>query len=73
MEWKIGSYSVSDIQDYFKTDNPPIKNTCNKNRRQNYIDKIDENVPPLEITEVALVHSNIVNNDYQHHPRDFCS
>ena len=26
-------------------------------------DKNDENVPHLEITEVALVHGNIVNND----------
>ena len=28
-------------------------------------DKNGENVPHLEITEVALVHGNIVNNDYQ--------
>ena len=28
-------------------------------------DKNGENVPHLEITEVMLVHSNIVNNDYQ--------
>ena len=28
-------------------------------------DKIGENVPPLEITEVVLVHCDIVNNDYQ--------
>ena len=28
-------------------------------------DKISENVPHLEITEVALVHCNIVNNNYQ--------
>ena len=28
-------------------------------------DENDENVPHLEITEVALVHCNIVNNDYQ--------
>ena len=28
-------------------------------------DKNDENVPHLEIAEVALVHCNIVNNDYQ--------
>ena len=28
-------------------------------------DKNGENVPHLEITEVALVHCNIVNNDYQ--------
>ena len=28
-------------------------------------DENDENVPHLEITEVILVHCNIVNNDYQ--------
>ena len=28
-------------------------------------DKSSENVPHLEITEVVLVHCNIVNNDYQ--------
>ena len=28
-------------------------------------DKNGENVPYLEITEVILVHCNIVNNDYQ--------
>ena len=28
-------------------------------------DKNGENVPRLEITEVILVHCNIVNNDYQ--------
>ena len=28
-----------------------------------------ENVPHLEITEVVLVHCNIVNNDYQHNTR----
>ena len=28
-------------------------------------DKNGENVPHLEITEVALVHCDIVNNDYQ--------
>ena len=27
-------------------------------------DKSSENVPHLEITEVVLVHCNIVNNDY---------
>ena len=32
-------------------------------------DKIGENVPHLEITEVGLVHCNIVNNDYQQDPR----
>ena len=29
----------------------------------------DENVPHLEITEVVLVHCNIVNNDYQQDSR----
>ena len=28
-------------------------------------DKIGKNVPHLEITEVVLIHYNIVNNDYQ--------
>ena len=28
-------------------------------------DKSGENVPHLEITEVVLLHFNIVNNDYQ--------
>ena len=28
-------------------------------------DKNDENVPHLEITELVIVHCNIVNNDYQ--------
>ena len=32
-------------------------------------DKNDENVPHLEITEVVLVHGNIVNNDYQQDSR----
>ena len=29
-------------------------------------DENGENVPHLEITEVILVHYNIINNDYQH-------
>ena len=32
-------------------------------------DKNDKNVPNLEITEVVLVHCNIVNNDYQQDSR----
>ena len=32
-------------------------------------DKNGENVPHLEIAEVVLVHSNIVNNDYQQDSR----
>ena len=29
-------------------------------------DENGENVPHLDITEVVLVHCNIVNNDYEH-------
>ena len=39
-------------------------------------DKNSENVPHLEITEVVLVHCNIVNNDYQQDSRvnkPFCT
>ena len=95
-----GSYSVSDIQDYFEyiwkkhgesTDKPSVQIYVNKieNRvifkiengyslelltpetikllgsTENKItkDKSGENVTHLEITEVVLVHCNIVNND----------
>ena len=37
-----------------------IGSTENKTNK----DKNGENVPPLEITEVVLVHSKNVNNDY---------
>ena len=97
-----GSYSVSDIQDYFEyilkkhgedIDKPSVQIYVNKieNRvtfkikngyslelltpetmkllgsTENKItkDKNGENLPHFEITEVVLVHGNIVNNDYQ--------
>ena len=101
-----GSYSVSDIQDYFEyilkkhgenIDNPSVKIYVNKieNRitfkikngyslelltsetmkllgsTENKITKYKngENVPHVEITEVVLVHCNIVNNDYEQDSR----
>ena len=102
-----GSYSVRDIQDYFKyilkkrgenTDNPSlnckyvnkIENRTTFKIKNGYSlellthetmkllgstenkitkDKNNENVPHLEITEVVLVHCNIVNNDYQQDSR----
>ena len=101
-----GSYSVSDIPDYFEyilkkhgenIDNPSVRKYVNKieNRitfrikngyslklltpetmkllgsTENKItkDKNGENVPHLEITEVVLVHCNIVNNDHQQDSR----
>ena len=101
-----GSYSISDIQDYFEyilkkhgesVDNPSVQIYVNKieNRvtfkiKNGYSlelltsetmkllgstankitkGKNGENVPHLEITEVVLVHCNIVNNDYQQDSR----
>ena len=101
-----GSYSVSNIQDYFEyilkkhgedIDNSSVQIYVNKieNRvtfkikngyhlehltpetmkllgsTENKIikDKNGENVPHFEITEVVLVHCNIVNNDYQQDSR----
>ena len=101
-----GSYSVSDIQDYFEyifkkhgesTDNPSARIYVNeienrimlKIKTGYYLepltpetmkilgsvknkttkDKNGENQPRLEITEVVLVHCNIVNNYYQQDSR----
>ena len=101
-----GSYSISDIQDYFEyilkkhgedIDKPSVQIYVNKieNRvtfkiengyslelltpetikllgsTKNKItkDKNVENPPHLEITEVALIHCKIVNNDYQQDSR----
>ena len=101
-----GSYSVSNIQDYFKynlkkhetvTDNSSITIYANKiedritfkiktgyylellmpetmklleNTKSKITkDENSENVPHLEITEVVLIHCNIVNNDYQQDSR----
>ena len=105
-ELPYGSYSISDIQDYFEyilkkhgedIDKPSVQIYVNKieNRvtfkikngfslelltpetmkllgsTENKItkDKNGENVPHLEITEVVLVHCNIVDNDYQQDSR----
>ena len=108
-----GSYSISNIQDYFeysrysrylkkhgeKTVNPSIKIYINKieNRitfkiKTGYYlklltpetmklfgstkskiikDENGENVLYLKITEVLLIHCNVVNNFYQQNPRFF--
>ena len=105
-----GSYSVSDIQDYFEyilkkhgenTDKPSVQIYINKienrvtfkikNRyslelltpetmkllwsTENKItkDKNDKNMSHLEITEVVLVHFDIVNNDYQQDSQVLCT
>ena len=101
-----GSYSVSDIRDYFEyilkknredIGKPSVQMCVNKIEKmvtfkikdgyslelftpetikllgstENKItkDKNDKNVPHLEITEVVLVHCDIVNSDYQQDSR----
>ena len=101
-----GSYSISDIQDYFEyilqkhgenIDNASVRIYINKKenrirfeiKTECYLElltletmkllgssenkltkhKNGENVPHLEITEVVLVHCNIVSNDYQQDSR----
>ena len=101
-----GSYSISDIQDYFQyilkkysesVDNPSVRIYINKTENRItfkiksgyylelltpetmkllgntenkiYKDKNGENVPPLEVVELVLVHCNQVNNDYQQDSR----
>ena len=103
-----GSYSVSDIQDYFKYILKKHGENTNKPSVQIYVNKIEnritfkikngyslelltsetmkllgstkskiskdkngENVPHLEITEVVLVHCNMVNIDCQQDSRVF--
>ena len=97
-----GSYSISDIQDYFeyilkkhgeKIVNPSLRIYTNKienritfkiktgyylelltpetmkslgsTKSKTAKDENGENVPYLEITEVVLIHCNVVNNSYQ--------
>ena len=101
-----GSYSVSDIQDYFEYILKKHGENTNKSSIQIYVnksenritfkikngyslelltketmkllgstenkitkDKNGKNVPHLEITEVVLVHCNMVNNDYHQDSR----
>ena len=80
-EFKLpdGSYSVSDIQDYFEyilkkhsesVDNPSIRMYVNRiENRITFKVKNGENVPHLEIVELVLVQCNLVNNDYQQDSR----
>ena len=50
---------------YFGLLTPEIIKFFGSTKGKINIDKNGENVPPLEITEVVLIHCNIVNNDYQ--------
>ena len=53
---------MSDTQKIFQYILGSTKNEITKNGN-------GENVPTLEITEVVLVHCNIVNNNYQQNSR----
>ena len=101
-----GSYSVSDIQDFFEYILKKHRENTDKHSVQRYVsktenrvtfkikdgyslelvtpetmkllgstktkinkDKNGENVPHLEITEVVLVHCNIINKNYQQDSR----
>ena len=101
-----GSYSISNIQDYFEYILKKYRENIDNSSVQIYVNKIEnritfkikngyslelltpetmkllgstknkitedkngENVPHLQITEVVLVHCNIVNNDYQQDTR----
>ena len=101
LELPGGSYSISDIQDYFEyvlkngeaVDDPSIRIYVNKienkitfaikngyylelltpetikllgsTESKTTKDKKGESVPHLEIVELALIHCNLVNNNYQ--------
>ena len=72
LELPDGSYSVSDIQDYFKYNLNKHGGNTNKTSVQTYVKKIQNRITfkikdgyCLElINEVVLVHCNMVNNDY---------
>ena len=51
---------------YLKLLTPEMLKLLGSIKRKITEDKKTENMPHLEITEVVLVHCNIVNNDYQH-------
>ena len=48
---------------------PETMTLLGSNKNKTNKDKNDENVSYLEITEVVLMHCNIVNNDYQQDSR----
>ena len=48
---------------------PETKNLLGSTKSNITKDENDENVPRLEITEVVLIHCDIVNNDYQQDSR----
>ena len=84
-----GSYSISDIQNYFdyvfkkhseSADNPSIymflelltpeiMELLGSTESKITKDKNGENFPHLEVVELALIHSNLINNNYLQNSR----
>ena len=56
---------------YCKLLTPEMMKLLGSTKGKTVKDEDGENVSHLEITEVVLVHCNIVNNDYQHDSRVF--
>ena len=54
---------------YLELLTPKTMKLLGSTKRKITKDKNGEKVPYLEITEVVLIHFNIVNNSYQENPR----
>ena len=50
---------------YLELLTPETMKLLGSNKSKKTKDKNGENMPHLEVTEVVLIHFNIVNNDYQ--------
>ena len=59
-----GLFSVSDIEDYFELLTTEIKKFLESTKSKISKDKNGKHMPYLEITEVDLIHCNVVNNIY---------
>ena len=56
---------------YLKLLTPETMKLCGSTNKKITKNENDENVPHLKITEVVLIHCNIVNNDYQQDSRAY--
>ena len=62
----IEDISIESINQDLELLTPETLNLIGSTENKIAEDENNENAPHLEITEVKLVHCNIVNNDYQH-------
>ena len=66
---KIENSMTFKIKARYEILTPEMMNLFGSTKSKMTKNKNEENVPHLKITEVILVHFNIVNNDYQHDSR----